>query len=161
MNIRTLSELPEWNDESGDGDPRQVLTFKACKALYIKWNEILVMLSGCLGALEDLAEEAEGEESFVKDQKALILSDAYDTGAKIRGSEAGNMYIVRMENASIIRKNVQFIKSFISGLIIEGEVDKEHAEVIRNEIDVFRELFKHWVSTFKKDDFTDEWGLFI
>jgi hypothetical protein len=32
---------------------------------------------------------------------------------------------------------------------------------IRAEIDEFRELFKYWVSTFVKDAFDDDWGLFV
>ena len=43
----------------------------------------------------------------------------------------------------------------------EGVIDKEYGKVIRNEIDVFKDLFRKWVSTFEKDEFTDEWGLFI
>ncbi len=82
-------------------------------------------------------------------------------GAKIRSSEAGGIYVIRMENAAIIRKNAQSVKSFILSLMIEGEVDEEHGEIIRNEIDEFRQLYKHWVSTFKKDEFEDEWGLFV
>ena len=48
----------------------------------------------------------------------MLLVDAYEVGAKIRSSEAG-LYIIRMENAAIIRKNAQFIKistnDFIEG----------------------------------------------
>ncbi len=45
--------------------------------------------------------------------------------------------------------------------MIEEKIDEEHGEIIRNEIDEFRKLYKHWLSTFEKDEFEDEWGLFV
>jgi hypothetical protein len=66
-----------------------------------------------------------------------------------------------MENAAIIRKNAQFVKSSVLTLIMEGEIEEEHGEAIIHEIEVFRELFIKWVNTFEKDEYTDEWGLFI
>lgn len=162
MNINNFNELPEWIDEPDEEEGwKDNTTLRACKAMYEKWNEILVMLNGCLGTMKDIAGDEDEETSHIKDQKAMILGDAYEVGAKIRSSEAGGIYILRMENASIIRKNAQFVKSFILSLMVEGEVDEEHGEIIRHEIDVFRELFKTWVNTFEKDEFTDEWGLYV
>jgi len=80
---------------------------------------------------------------------------------KIQSSESGNMYVIRMENASIIRKNAQSVKSSILTMMIEEVVEEAHGKVIREEIDRFRQLFKEWVNTFEKDEFEDEWGLFI
>lgn len=91
----------------------------------------------------------------------MILGDAYEAGAKIRSSEAGNMYMLRMENACIIRKNAQFVKSSILNLMMEGEVDEEQGEIIRNEIDAFRQIFIIWINTFEKDEYTDDWGLYV
>jgi len=42
-----------------------------------------------------------------------------------------------MENASIIRKNAQFIKSSMLTMISEGVIEKDHGYVIREEIDKF------------------------
>ena len=42
----------------------------------------------------------------------------------------------------------------------EEVIEEAHGQVIRDEIDKFRELFKIWVSTFEKDEYEDEWGLF-
>lgn len=91
----------------------------------------------------------------------MILGDAYEAGAKIRSSEAGNMYMLRMENACIIRKNAQFVKSSILNLMMEGEVDEEQGEIIRNEIDAFRQIFIILINTFEKDEYTDDWGLYV
>jgi hypothetical protein len=34
-------------------------------------------------------------------------------------------------------------------------------QIIRDEIDKFRELFKQWVASFEKDEYEDDWGLFV
>jgi hypothetical protein len=161
MNINELNELPDWKDdnENDDGEnwkPNE--TKSICKQLYQKWNEILMMINGAIGNADKTTAEAEA--TFLDNRKSLMLGDAYQVGAKIRSSEAGDMYILRMENAAIIRKNAQFVKSSILMLVIEGEIDEEHGELIRTEIDVFREMFISWVKSFKKDDYSDEWGLF-
>jgi flavorubredoxin len=65
-----------------------------------------------------------------------------------------------MENATIIRKNAQTVKSSMLTMIAEGAIEEAHGMVIRDEIDKFRMLFRHWVSTFERDEFEDEWGLF-
>lgn len=161
MNINNLNGLPPWKDRGEEGESwKKNPTTEACKALYQKWSEVVGMLTAALGTMKDLT-EAKEEDSFVTEQKAMILGDAYEAGAKIRSSEAGNMYILRMENASIIRKNAQFVKSSVLNLVMQGEVDKEHGEIIRNEIDAFREMFIAWVNTFQKDEYADDWGLFV
>jgi hypothetical protein len=162
--LNNLNELPEWDDddelEDKDGEEwKPNPTYDACKVLYKKWNEIMMMLNGALGGLKELPDE--DEVNFVTSRMAMILGDAYEVGAKIQSSEAGGIYIIRMENAAIIRKNAQTVRSFILTLMIEGEIDEEHGEIIRNEINQFRKLYKHWLSTFEKDEFEDEWGLFI
>jgi hypothetical protein len=66
-----------------------------------------------------------------------------------------------MENAAIIRKNAMYIYSALLTLMHEQVLEKSYVMAIRSEIDQFRELFKNWLSTFQKDEFEDEWGLFI
>jgi flavorubredoxin len=91
----------------------------------------------------------------------MLLGDAYQVAVKVKSSESGGLYTIRMENASIIRKCAQFIKSNLLVMMGEGVIEEAHGHVIRDEIDKFRELFRHWVSTFQKDEYEDEWGLFI
>jgi hypothetical protein len=159
-----LNDLPEWKDGmSDDADNeswRPNPTRDACKAMYEKWNEIVGMLNGALGSIKELSEE-DDEETFLKERKALVLGDAYEVGAKISSSEAGGIYIIRMENAAIIRKNAQYVKTALLGMMMEGEIEEAYGNIIRDEIDIFRELFKTWIGTFEKDEYRDEWGLFI
>jgi hypothetical protein len=157
-----LNNLPRWNDNN-DFDDNEGESWKpnptkdACKKLYAKWSEIAGMLRGALS--EEFAEN--DEKDFHQNNIAIIIRDAYEVGAKIRSSETIGIYIGRMENAAIIRKNAQFIKSSLLFVEEENIIEKNYCKIIRNEIDIFRQLFKEWVATFTKDKFEDEWGLFV
>jgi hypothetical protein len=66
-----------------------------------------------------------------------------------------------MENAAIIRQLAQGIATGLLAFVQEDTVDNSHIEVVRTEIDQFKKLFIEWVKTFEKDEFTDDWGLFV
>ena len=162
MKDDNFSDLPDWNslnDPQEEGEEwKPNPTKDACKALYQQWSSTMTMLRGCL--TED-KKEIEIEENHSSYYKGMMLSDAYEVGAKIRSSEAAGIYIARMENAAIIRKNAQAIQSSMLVFMAEDVIEKEYGEVIRNEIEIFKDLFRKWVSTFEKDEFTDDWGLFL
>ena len=164
MRFDDLNELPPWDDDEDEVDEGEEWkpnpTKDACKALYEKWNQIMIMITGAIATAKDIVDDVETE-SHLQDIKGMILGDAFEVGAKLRSSEAGGMYVLRMENAAIIRKNAQAVKSFMLTLMFEGEMDEEHGTTIREAIDEFRELFKQWLATFEKDEYKDEWGLFI
>ena len=159
-------ELPPWEDDEFDDDDNEGESWKlnptkeACKAMYAQWNEVMTVLRAGLDSLEDAKEDGLFSKDHIEDFKGTLLGDAFEVAVKIKSSESG-MYIIRMENASIIRKNAQYIKISTNGLLADGLMSAEYRQVIRNEIDTFRELFKAWVRTFEKDEFEDEWGLFI
>ncbi len=165
MGIDDLSGLPEWEedafrDEEDEGEEWKLRpTSEACKAMYEQWKQVMIVLKGGLESPEKEKSEENLEDEFREDFKRMVLGDAYEVAVKIKSSEAG-LYMIRMENACIIRKNAQFIKSSMLTMIAEGTIEEAHGKVIREEIDRFRELFRHWVSTFEKDEFEDEWGLF-
>lgn len=164
MHIDNLSDLPDWDDERLSLDDEEGEEWKpnptreACKALYQKWKEIMLMLKGALDTSK--SEEAENI-SYTDDLKYMVLGDAYEVGIKIRSSEVGGLYVLRMENAAIIRKNAQHVASSLLTLGAEDETEEQYVDLIRTEIDQFRELFKVWISTFEKDEYTDDWGLFV
>lgn len=81
--------------------------------------------------------------------------------AKISGAEAGDLYIIRMENAAIIRKAAMDI-NLDCHLLTEAQIaDDQDVTLLREEIEQFREYFKEWVAGFELDEFEDEWGLFL
>src|SRR5436189_759473 len=166
MKFDHLSDLPEWDDDEFKDEDEEGEEWKpnptrdACKELYKQWQQVMIVLNGALDSM--IVEEKEDgfHPDYWEDHKGMLLGDAYQVAVKIKSSEAG-LYIIRMENASIIRKNAQFIKSSMLTMMSEKVIEKAHGQIIRDEIDKFRELFKIWVSTFQKDECEDEWGLFI
>ena len=166
MNFDHLSDLPEWDDdefkdEDNDGDEwKPNPTKDACKKLYQQWQQVMIVLNGALDSMVIEEKEDGFPADYWEDHKGMLLGDAYQIAVKIKSSEAG-LYTIRMENASIIRKNAQFIKSSMLTMMSDEVIEKAHGYVIREEIDKFREIFKIWVSTFQKDEYEDEWGLFI
>ena len=167
MRLDNLSDLPEW-DDNGFNDENEGEGWKpnptkdACKAMYLQWQQVMMMLKGALETVQvkDEPDEVEMPLDFWDDYKQTIIGDAYEIAVKIKSSEVG-LYTIRMENASIIRKNAQYIYSSLLTLMIENVIEESYVRAIRSEIDSFRELFKQWVATFQKDEYIDEWGLFI
>ena len=167
MQIDNLSELPEWNDdEFGDEDDEGEAwkpnpTRDACKTMYLQWNTVTTVLKA---AFDSLKEPDKEDNMFSKEMQedhiAMVTGDAYEVAVKIRSSETG-LYIIRMENAAIIRKNAQYIYISTNSFMLDGLMEPQHRQVIRDEIDKFRDFFKTWVASFKKDDYEDEWGLFV
>ena len=165
---RNFYDLPAWDDErhqsfqeeddnSESWKPNP--TRDACKAMCEQWRHVFFLLNSVLADL-NLDDVEEMERGFIRGHAEMMLGDAHLIAVKIRSSEVTGMYVTRMENASIIRTHAQGIAS---GLLSLGEdgIDRNHVKVIREEINKFRCLFKAWVNSFVKDEFEDEWGLFM
>ncbi len=166
MNIDNLSGMPDWNDErfrpdeeeEGDAWKRQIKNQKAAQ-LYNQWKSVLVLLLGLYDSVK--IPDDVPEKDFLENEKEIILGDAYLVGAKIRGAEGGDLYTLRMENAGIIRKAAQAVYMNMSSIRMLGLADDRHIDAVRSEIEKFRQYFKEWVASFEKDEFEDEWGLYI
>lgn len=81
---------------------------------------------------------------------------------KIIGAEGGDVYVLRMENASIIRTNARELEVQVKSAAMFESCSEEDKNMLVLEINKFRELFKEWVKHFEKDpdDFEDECGLY-
>ncbi len=157
-------ELPPWDDDDFDDEEegeswKPNPTRDACKAMYAQWNDVMTVLRAAIDSMPETDKEGLYDKEHMNFLKGTILGDAFEVAVKIKSSETG-LYTIRMENASIIRKNAQYIKISTNGFLEDGLMTEDYRRVIREEIDKFRELFRHWVSTFEKDEFEDEWGLF-
>jgi len=145
MKIDNLNELPEWDEDKFDDDEGEEWkpnpTRDLCKAMYMQWNQVITVLKAAFDSLKEPGEDSLYTKDHLEQQIAMLLGDAYEVGAKIRSSEVG-LYIMRMENAAIIRKNAQFIKISTNGFIEDELMEDQYRLVVRNEIDIFRDLFK-------------------
>ena len=164
MILDDLSGLPDWdedafNDDNEGEEWKPNLTREAAKAVYEQWKQVMVVINGALDSMNTMTGKGGFTAKHWENIKQMTLTDAYVVAIKIQSSEAG-MYMIRMENACIIRMNAQAIKSTMLMMISKGVIEEAHGMVIREEIDKFRLLFRNWVSTFERDEYEDEWGLF-
>ncbi|HYG19878.1 MAG TPA: hypothetical protein VD816_13165 [Ohtaekwangia sp.] len=92
----------------------------------------------------------------------IMLEDSMIIPAKIVGAEAVDDYILKMENATIIKIHARSLQAQTASLLFEGILPEEYLQLLRKEIDVFRLLFLEWVRSFdsaQKEG--DGWGLFV
>jgi hypothetical protein len=164
--LDNLSSLPEWDDEGfrkiededGDENRSDDINYNGCKALYNQWREVMAGING----LFSYAQQREAApEILLQTQKESILSDAYQVAVKVRSSAGLDLYVLKMENAAIIRKNAMFIRTQIGGMAAMNFIEEDHAIAVKHDIDTFRMLFIEWINTFEKDEFEDEWGFFV
>jgi len=80
---------------------------------------------------------------------------------KIAGAEAVELYDLKMEAATFIRKAANDLKVMNHSLKDFGFENVEYFQIVRNMIEEYRLLFIDWVSKFDKWNYIiDRWGLF-
>lgn len=150
-----MNHMPDWNNFknfTADGEEwkdaskleRAENLYNQAKLVY-KYAAIF-----CETLTGDLAE----------DTSALIMQSAIMLCPKIVAAEGGDLYIIRMENASIIRTTVKELSTQVRAAFLYKNCKDEDMKIVVEEISKFRVLFIEWVKHFKKDDFEDEWGLY-
>lgn len=170
MNLDTLNPFPEWEDEQYDNDDgdewKSTLKNERAKKLYNQWIQVFMLVEGLCDSLTPTTGEEEGSDGmpvskeYLEHLKEMMMADATIIPAKISGAEAGDLYVLRMENAAIIRKAANDVYIQCSSFRMMGVAKNDELDAVRNEIDIFRASFKEWVNGFEKDEFEDEWGLF-
>ncbi len=170
MDLGSLSPFPEWEDEKYDGDEgdewKSSLKNELAKKLYNQWLQVYMLVEGLCDSLTIRDDPNEDEslkltDSYLETLKEMMLNDATIIPAKISGAEAGDLYVLRMENAAIIRKSANDVYIQCSSFRMMNVATDAELDAVRTEIDVFRDFFKEWVANFEKDEFEDEWGLFL
>jgi hypothetical protein len=163
MNLNDLNFLPEWDESRykvGPGDAaedwRRGPARAIAKAMYNQWREVFGLV---IAFAENLADD--GEETHPASTKALIYENVMIVAPKIIGAISMDLYVLKMENASSIRTNAKQMMEQIGFAVLMGWADDAHKQVIEEALYKFRELYKQWVSTFQKDAYEDEWGLFV
>ncbi|HEU5366601.1 MAG TPA: hypothetical protein VFU62_13780 [Hanamia sp.] len=165
MDLGYLNVLPEWNDmrfHDSEGDEWKNVSGQrlAAKMLYEKWREVFGLV---MAFADNLATDSDSEETETHEQttKRFIFENAMIIGPKLMSAAGTDLYILQMENASIIRANARQMMEQVGFAVLMGFSEESYKEVITEAINQFRELFKNWVATFEKDGIEDEWGLFI
>jgi hypothetical protein len=93
--------------------------------------------------------------------KAEMISDAVQLTVKVTGAEEDELYDLKMEAATIIRKAARDLIVKNHSLEIFGFEDVEYFWIVRDLIEEYRLLFIDWVAGFDKWNYIiDRWGLF-
>lgn len=124
--------------------------------LYQKAEQIYKITQG-------LVEVVPLENEFLQETTVrFMIENAMIIPAKIAGAQAVELYDLKMENATIIRKAARELSVYAGSLAFEKDIiDKDYILLLRKEIDEFRLLFIDWVGGFDKWNYIkDDWGLF-
>jgi len=151
-----MDHMPDWDrfnrfkDDDGD-EWKNAPKVERAKNLYNQARQVYkyaaIFCETLTGEMADMSKE-------------LIMQNAMMLCPKIVGAEGGDMYILRMENASIIRTNARELEVQVKAAALFDNCTEADKNIVIAEISKFRDLFKEWVKHFEKDDFEDEWGLY-
>lgn len=134
--------------------------FKRIKSLKIlqKAEEILDLVLKICELIEP-DDTPEGE--ILRDIKEIIESEAFMIPPKIFGAESVAFYDLKMENAAIIRKSAIEISLHCSSLEMYGFKEVSYLNLVRDEVNSFRDLFVEWIASFDKSQYIgDLWNMF-
>lgn len=112
---------------------------------------------------QGLVEIVPADNEFLQETTVrFMLENAMIIPAKIAGAQAVELYDIKMENATIIRKAARELYVQAGSLRSEEDIsDKDYIHLLRKEIDEFRLLFIDWVAGFDVWNYIkDDWGLF-
>ncbi len=91
-----------------------------------------------------------------------MLEDAMLLPVKIAGAEAMEFYVHKMENATLIKVHARNLLTQTSSIKHLGIINEQYVQLLRDEIEAFRLLFREWIKTFEASPKEgDGWGLFV
>lgn len=142
------------NDDNGY-DPEEEKRKLEALPIYQKALEILDLTEQIVDTFND--------EDHAKIHRQIMLEDATIIPAKIAGAEAMDDYILKMENATVIKIHARSLLTQTSSAKYLDLQDERYLKLLRDEIEAFRLLFKEWIATFGKGTIKegDGWGLFV
>ncbi len=157
MDLPHFGSLPEWRERLTDFDGEEAGKYKEelriAEAMYNQWREVFRLVSAFAEALPE-------EEDELLSTKSMISQNAYIVSPKIMSACGNTLYMIKMENAALIRFNCRQLWEQVAFAVLEGNADGEHKEVIEEVIDEFKALFKQGVATFNAAEYEDDWDLF-
>lgn len=147
-----FDENEDWEDES-EFDPKAQRDQIYSHPLMQKANEIVSLTHALVGSLDEARKELYG---------GMMMEDAMVICAKFAGAHGVDSFILKMENATIMKVHARHLNSMTYQLAMEETHAEEHLNLLREAIEEFRLLFVEWVKSFDSaDKYDDGWGLFI
>lgn len=143
----------EEDDEESEFDPQAHRDQIYSHPLMKKAKEIVSLTHALVGSLDEARKELYG---------GMMMEDAMTIGAKFAGAEGANDYILKMENATIMKIHARHLNTMTYQLALEETHAEEHLNLLRVAIEEFKGLFVDWVRNFDPTNrYDDGWGLFI
>ncbi|MFB9862002.1 hypothetical protein [Rufibacter immobilis] len=122
--------------------------------LYQKGREIFAVTQKIVALIE-------ADEEILVSLKDCMLQDAALLTVKVAGAEAGDLYDLRMENATLIRKAARDLLTHCTSLEMFGYQDVHYLRILRELVEDYRLFFLDWVQGFDPwHAVPDPWGLF-
>ena len=122
--------------------------------IYKKGQEIFEVVNQIAGLIPE-------DDDHLQHIKGQMLGDAMLLTVKVAGAEGGDLYDLRMEAASVIRKAARDLMVTNHSLEMFGFKEVEYFDIVRDLIEEYRLLFIEWVAGFDKWNYIiDRWGLF-
>lgn len=141
-----------WEEES-EFDPKSSRDQIYSHPLMKKANEIVSLTHALVGSLDEARKELYG---------GMMMEDAMVICAKFAGAQGVDDFILKMENATIMKVHARHLNSMTYQLAMEETHAEEHLQLLREAIDEFRLLFVEWVKSFDSAErYDDGWGLFL
>lgn len=125
--------------------------------IYRKAMDMSDIISHIVAAVEhtDIKFKNTDEAEMIKFSLDCMVENALIIPAKIAGAlEEAMDYDIKMENATLIRKAARELLMDAQNVQVHGFKDVEYLDILRNEIEEFRELFAEWVKTFNHDNYS-------
>lgn len=146
-------EEPE-DDEDDDFDPEKEQKRVEALPIYQKAEEICELTQRIIDSIDN--------DKVKMIHSNIMLEDSIIITAKIVGAEAVDDFVLKMENATIIKIHARSLQTHTASLLFEGILPEEYLQLLRKEIEAFRLLFRDWIQTFHTAHKSgDGWGLFV
>ncbi|WP_111672663.1 hypothetical protein [Algoriphagus litoralis] len=140
-------------DDESEFDPKAHRDQIYSHPLMKKASEIVSLTHALVGSLDEARKELYG---------GMMMEDATLISVKFAGAEGVNDFILKMENATIMKVHARHLNSMTYQLALEETHAEEHLNLLREAIAEFKVLFVEWVRGFDSADrYDDGWGLFI
>lgn len=137
-----------------DDEDEEALNNPKSLAIYKKGEEILEVVYQIADLIPD-------DHEYLSQVKSIMLEDAMILTVKVAGAESGDLYDIRMEAATLIRKAAMELMIQNHALKMFGFEHVEYYQMVRDLIEEYRLLFIDWVAGFDTLNYIiDRWGLF-
>lgn len=136
-----------FDDKNHATNPKELPIYKKGKEIY----EVVY----------HICELIQDDDEMLGHVKGVMLEDAMLLTVKVAGATGGQLYDIKMEAATIIRKAARELMIQNHSLEMFGFEHVEYFQLVSDLLEEYRLLFIDWVAGFDKWDYIiDRWGLF-